>query len=148
MIRKLAHLCLVTDQLEPMREFYTQQLGLSVQFIFHHDDGGTFGYYLSCGDTTFIEIFDRAGKAKQWGDGGPLRAGNQINHFCFEVTGLKDLHTVLIARGVKIGDITTGMDGSLQAWTSDPDGNAIEFMDYTHASWQLQAPPLKITQVK
>jgi len=149
MIRKLAHLCLVTDQLEPMREFYTQKLGLSVQFVFHHTDGGTFGYYLCCGDTTFIEIFDRAGKTKQWGhDGGPLRAGNQMNHLCFEVTGLKELHTMLIARGVKIGEIMTGMDSSLQAWTGDPDGNAIEFMEYTHASWQLQPPAMNVTPLK
>ncbi len=139
MIRKLAHLCLVTDRLDVMVDFYTKLLGLKVQFIFRHDDKGIFGYYLACGDSTFIEIFDRAGKAKQWGhDDGPLRGGNQMNHLCFEVTGLRDLRTTLLTGGVKLGEVREGMDHSLQAWTSDPDGNAIEMMEYTHASWQLQ----------
>ena len=30
MLRKLAHLCLITDQLDAMLDFYTRQLGLSV----------------------------------------------------------------------------------------------------------------------
>jgi len=142
MIRKLAHLCLVTDRLQPMVEFYTQKLGFKIQFIFRNNDNDIFGYYLHTGDSTFIEIFDRLGKHKQWGKGDPepLKGGNQMNHLCFEVTGLKEFRTELISRGVKIGDISSGMDHSLQAWTGDPDGNAIEFMEYTHASWQLNPP--------
>jgi len=31
-----------------------------------------------------------------------------------------------------------GMDGSRQAWINDPDSNAIELMEYTHDSLQLQ----------
>ncbi len=139
MIRKLAHLCLVTDQLEVMKSFYVEQLGLTVQFTFRNNDEELFGYYLASGDTTFVEIFDRVLMRKQWGGGdAPLAAGNKIAHFCFEVTALKDLKTTLESRGVKIGEIRTGMDHSLQAWTNDPDGNAIEFMEYTHVSWQLR----------
>lgn len=141
MIRKLAHLCLVTDRLDVMLRFYTEQLGLTIQFIFRNKDDEIFGYYLACGDSTFIEIFDRVGKAKQWGGGdAPLRGGNQMNHLCFEVTGLRELKATLESRGVKIGNVISGMDQSLQAWTGDPDGNAIELMEYTHASWQLQPP--------
>lgn len=142
MIRKLAHLCLVTEQMETLVRFYTEQLGLSVQFLFRHDDGGVFGYYLGAGDTTFIEIFDNAGRAKQWGGGKPqpMAKGNYMQHMCFEVTGLRDLKTLLESRGMKITDIRTGMDQSMQAWTNDPDGNAIELIEYTHASWELRAP--------
>lgn len=141
MIRKLAHLCLVTDQLEALKKFYTEQLGLKVAFVFTNAEKQTFGYYLACGDTTFIEIFDRILKQKQWGGPlDPLKGGNQMNHLCFEVTGLKELREQLLSRGVKIGEVHSGMDHSLQAWTGDPDGNAIEFMEYTHASWQLQPP--------
>jgi lactoylglutathione lyase len=139
MIRKLAHLCLVTDRLDTQLDFYTRQLGLNVKFTFRNADGETFGHYLACGDTTFIEIFDRVLKQKQWGGPlTPLQGGNQMNHLCFEVTGLRELRKQLIARGVKIGEVKTGMDHSLQAWTGDPDGNAIEFMEYTNASWQLK----------
>ena len=141
MIRKLAHLCLVTDQLEALKAFYTEKLNLKIQFVFTNADQQTFGYYLACGDSTFIEIFDRVLKQKQWGGPlDPLRGGNQMNHLCFEITGLKEFRQQLLDHGVKIGDIHQGMDYSLQAWASDPDGNAIEFMEYTFASWQLQPP--------
>jgi len=141
MIRKLAHLCLVTDQLEALKTFYTEKLNLTVQFVFTNADKQTFGYYLACGDSTFIEIFDRTLKQKQWGGPlDPLRGGNQMNHLCFEITGLKEFRQMLLDRGVKIGEIHQGMDYSLQAWANDPDGNAIEFMEYTFASWQLKPP--------
>jgi len=142
MIRKLAHLCLVTDQLQPMLEFYTNKIGFKIQFIFRNKENEIFGYYLNCGDSTFLEIFDRIGKHKQWGKGEvePLTGGIKMNHMCFEVTGLKEFRDGLESRGVKIGQVHSGMDHSLQAWTGDPDGNAIEFMEYTHASWQLNPP--------
>ena len=58
-------------------------------------------------------------------------------HFCFEVTDLTEFRRALLDRGVTVKDITLGMDGSRQAWLSDPDGNAIELMEYTAASMQL-----------
>ena len=41
------------------------------------------------------------------------------------------------ARGVSVGELREGLDGPLQAWLSDPDGNRIELMEYTHRSAQL-----------
>jgi lactoylglutathione lyase len=141
MIRRLAHLCFVTEKLQPMVDFYTESLGLTLKFHFEHADGGVFGAYIDCGDDTFLEIFDNAGRSKQWGGGktpAPLTRGNQYAHFCLEVTGLADLKAKLESRGVKIGDIKRGMDHSLQAWLADPDGNQIELMEYTAQSLQIQ----------
>ena len=59
MIRKLAHLCLVSDQLDVMLDFYTQKLGFEIKFNFRTPKGQLFGAYLATGDTTFVEIFDR-----------------------------------------------------------------------------------------
>lgn len=139
MIRRLAHLCFVTDQMPAMVEFYTKVLGLPVKFSFQNSDGETFGAYIECGDSSFIEIFDRVLKRKQWGGPDePLVAGNRYGHFCLEVTGLKELKAALEARGAIVGEMRTGMDGSLQAWTKDPDGNAVELMEYTARSKQIQ----------
>lgn len=139
MIRRLAHLCLHTNQLDRQIAFYRDQLGLPVKFPFINADGQLFGVYLDSGDSSFIEIFDQELAAKQWGgDLRPLHEGNRYNHFCLEVTGLADLRSTLLERGVKIGEIKTGLDLSLQAWLSDPDGNRVELMEYTHRSWQLQ----------
>ena len=140
MIRRLAHLCFVTDDLDRMVDFYSKTIGLPVKFSFKNAGGEIFGHYLECGDSTFVEIFDRVLKHKQWG--GELeelkKSGGHYNHFCMEVTGLPDFKAKLEARGLKLTDIKTGMDHSLQSWTSDPDGNPIEFMEYTSRSLQLQ----------
>jgi catechol 2,3-dioxygenase-like lactoylglutathione lyase family enzyme len=139
MIRKLGHLCLITDNLERLLEFYHRGIGLPIKFPFRNDEGQIFGYYLECGEMSFIEIFDQKLKCKQWG-GEPvaLAPSTQANHFCLEVMGLKDFCVELEGRGVKIHNFKTGMDHSVQAWTRDPDGNLIEFMEYTPRSWQLR----------
>jgi catechol 2,3-dioxygenase-like lactoylglutathione lyase family enzyme len=139
MIRRLAHLCLVTDNLDAMVEFYSKKLGLPVKFIFKNKAGQIFGYYLDCGDSTFMEIFDRVLKQKQWGGGTePLTPGNRYSHLCLEVTDLKEFRAALIAKGIKMTEIAKGMDQSYQSWTSDPDGNPMELMEYTTRSPQVQ----------
>ena len=123
-----------------MIAFYRDVLGLPIKFGLQHDDGTVFGYYLATGHTTFVEIFDHAGAAKQWGgDGGPLRPnqGTFYNHFCLEVAGLEEFVARLEAKGVTVRPIAVGMDHSKQAWINDPDGNAIELMEYTPRSLQL-----------
>ena len=141
MIRQLAHLCFHTDRMAQMVAFYQEVLGLPVKFTLTGDDGQTLGYYFECGQSTFIEIFDQARAVKQWGGQlNPLAAGNRYQHFCLEVIGLQDFRASLEARGISVSPITVGMDGSRQAWISDPDGNAIELMEYTPRSLQLHRP--------
>lgn len=132
MIKQLAHLCFMSHQLPAMLAFYRDTLGLKVKFALKHDDGTPFGYYLATGQTTFVEIFDRAGAVKQWGgENLPLRPhdGTPYNHFCFEVTGLEAYCTKLSAQGVAVRPIAVGMDHSKQAWIKDPDDNTIELME-------------------
>ncbi len=142
MIRRLAHLCLHTDQLDRLIEFYRDSLGLSVKFRFVAADGAVFGAYVSAGDSTFVEFFDRRLAARQWGGGAepaPLTEGSRYGHFCLEVAGLAEFRLALLARGVEVGELREGLDGSWQAWLSDPDGNRIELMEYTPRSAQLAA---------
>ena len=142
MIRRLAHLCFTTNNLERIIAFYRDGLGLEVKFRFNTADDTLFGAYISAGDTTFIEFFDQELAARQWGNGtgpSPLTSGTRYGHFCFEVTGLPALRETLIARGVEVGPISTGLDDSYQAWLADPDGSRIELMEYTHTSAQIAA---------
>lgn len=139
MIRQLAHVCFFTDQIDAMVAFYRDVLGFPVKFTLATDDAETMGYYFDCGNTTFIEIFDQKLAVKQWGGQvQELKPGSQYKHFCLEVTGLAEVKAMLEARGVEVSPIKTGLDHSLQAWIRDPDGNAIELMEYTHASLQLR----------
>ena len=141
MIRQLAHVCLYTDQMEEMRRFYVEILGLGFHFAMKNPEGKTFGVYLSSGSHTFIEIFDRKGAQDMWGgDDKRIERGTSVKHLCFEVSGLDEYRTHLIAKGLSVTEPREGMECARQAWTADPDGTPIELMEYTFQSWQLRAP--------
>lgn len=138
MIRQLAHLNFVTNDLSGIIDFYVNKLGLKVKFTLNNKAGQPFGYYFECGDATFIEFFDQALAAREWGGQvEDLTAGTRYKHFCLEVTGLDEYCEKLKSRGVPVSAITLGMDNSRQAWIADPDGNSIELMEYGPASLQL-----------
>ena len=138
MIRQLAHLCFFTDNPEGMVHFYQDLLGLPVKFTLKTDDGQILGYYFDCGNSTYIEVFNQARAVRQWGGQiEALKPGSMFRHLCFEVTDLEAYKQDLEARGQSVSAITLGLDHSQQAWIADPDGNAIELMEYTHRSLQL-----------
>ena len=141
MIKQLAHLCFFTNQLDRMIVFYRDVLGCPVKFTMCNNDGFEFGHYFALGERTFIEIFDQAGAIKQWGgDKVPRRpsgSDERYRHFSFEVSGIEGFCARLRAKGVEVTPVKTEMDHSKQAWLKDPDGNAIELMEYTPRSLQL-----------
>ncbi len=138
MIRQLAHLNFVTDNLERIIDFYVNKLGMKVKFTLNNKKDQPFGYYFECGNATFLEFFDQAMAAEYWGGQiASLTTGTQYRHFCLEVTGLDEYCKKLKSRGVEVSDISMGMDNSRQAWIADPDGNAIELMEYSPSSLQL-----------
>ena len=140
MIKQLAHLNFFSDQAAKLLHFYTAQLGLKVKFTLDHEDGTPFGWYVDCGNSTFIEIFDQQGAAKQWKfQAIELKKGSQYRHLCFEVADIEGYRESLEAKGLAVTKITVGMDHSKQCWIKDPDGNDIELMAYTPESYQLRA---------
>ncbi len=147
MIKRLAHLCFKTNRFVEMAAFYRDTMGLPEQFTMDLPDGTVFGRYFALGNQTFLEIFDDAGSSKMWGNGSVVQRQAAptgfYQHFCLEVGsekgGIDALRTALIAKGVDVGPVKTGMDGSRQCWLKDPDGNSIELMEYTPQSKQLKA---------
>lgn len=138
MIRQLAHLNFVTDDLPAIIDFYVNKLGMEVKFTLDNEQGVAFGYYFGCGNSTFLEFFDQALAVQQWGgEVQLLTPGTRYKHFCLEVTGLEEYRQKLLEKGVAVTEISLGMDNSRQAWITDPDGNAIELMEYGPHSLQL-----------
>ena len=138
MIRQLAHNCFFSDNVEKMRYFYGEILGLKVKFTLKNKAGIEFGYYFECGNGTFIELFDKKMANEEWGgDNIPLVQGSHFRHFCLEVIGLEGFKKEIEAKGWDISIISEGKDRSLQAWISDADGNLIELMEYTRFSSQV-----------
>ena len=141
MITRLAHLCLKTDNLGRMTDFYTQVLGLKIKFSFRNAGGQVFGHYFELGSMSFLEIFDIRLSAEQWG--GRVKAlspqaPSTYQHFCLEVKGIEAVVRELSEKGVDVSPVKVGMDNSKQVWIKDPDGNQIEFMEYTETSLQVQ----------
>jgi len=138
MIRQLAHLNFVTNDLSRVIDFYVNKLGMEIKFTLNNKQGQPFGYYFECGNSTFLEFFDQAMAAEVWGgEVAELNIGTRYKHFCLEVTGLDEYCKELKSKGVDVTDIKTGMDNSRQAWIADPDGNSIELMEYGYSSLQL-----------
>jgi lactoylglutathione lyase len=138
MIRQLAHLNFVTNDLSRIIEFYVEKLGMQVKFTLNNKRGEPFGYYFGCGNSTFLEFFDQAMAVEVWGGTvNELNIGTQYKHFCLEITGLDEYCAALRGKGVLVSDISMGIDNSRQAWIADPDGNAIELMEYGPSSLQL-----------
>ena len=139
MIRQLAHLNFVTNDLSKIIDFYVNKLSMKVKFTLDNKEGQPFGYYFECGGTTFIEFFDQKMAAEVWGGNvEELTIGNRYRHFCLEVTGLDEFCAELKSKGVEVSAVSTGLDHARQAWIADPDGNQIELMEYGHSSLQLK----------
>lgn len=138
MIRQLAHLNFVTNDLPKIIDFYVNKLGMKVKFTLDNKEGKPFGYYFACGNSSFLEFFDQGMAAEVWGGKvEELTIANRYRHFCLEVTGLDEFCQELKGKGVEVTEIAIGMDNSRQAWIADPDGNQIELMEYGHSSLQL-----------
>ena len=60
-------------------------------------------------------------------------------HLSFEVDDIYKAREELLAKNVNVtSEIRLGIEKTYQFWVTDPDGNAIEFMQYTEDSYQIR----------
>jgi len=130
MIKALAHVCLLSKDLNRSLDFYCGTLGLKRHFDFLKD-GELHGFCLKAGPGQFIEIH-KADPAAETG-------GQRIHHFCLEVEDMDALRAVLDLHEVAVTPKKTGGDQSWQCWCKDPDGTDVEFQQYTPNSSQVHA---------
>lgn len=133
MIKALAHVCILSRNLEKTRAFYCDVLGLAKGFDFLRD-GKLTGYYLTITPGQFIEVF-------QTGDESPEPPARRILHLCLETDDMDGISKKLRDAGCEVTEKFLGADHSWQIWTKDPDGTAIEFHQYTPQSTQLTGEP-------
>jgi glyoxylase I family protein len=125
MIKQIAHICILTKDLDKTRSFYLDALGLELGFEFERD-GAIFGCYIKVGNNTFIEVFE----------GNPADV-DPILHVAIEVSDMDSLIEQIRDHGYEVTDKKMGSDMSWQAWVTDPNGVKIEFHEYTSDSKQL-----------
>jgi len=127
MIKSLAHLCVISKDLNRSQDFYCGALGLKRHFDFFKE-GELFGFYLQLAPGQFIEIFKAGPKAEIH--------TQRIHHFCLEVDDIDALREKLTRHGVEVTPKKLGCDQTWQCWCKDPDGVDFEFQQYTPGSSQ------------
>ena len=127
-IRQLAHVCVFSHDLAATEAFYTQALGLSKTFDFTKA-GQRVGFYLACGERTFIEVFLHSE--------APFGKTGVVNHLCLEVADLPAAVAELKAMAIAVTEPKYGVDDTWQAWLKDPSGTPVELFQYTAKSAQF-----------
>ncbi len=132
MITDLGHAAFAVHDLEAALAFY-RRLGIEEAFRLHHEDGSVMLVYLHVGGDRFLELFP----------GGPAPDPDRVQsfrHVCLLSDDLRGAVEDLRGQGVTIEkEPKEGLDGNLQAWIRDPDGNAIELMQLVESSPQRRA---------
>ena len=91
--------------------------------------------YLELGNGSFIELFDKEDATTP---NPPNNAYFGYKHFALAVEDIHALREELMKKGVQIDSGPSyGIEGTWQMWTHDPDGNQVEWMQYTDVSMQL-----------
>ncbi len=127
MVVRLAHVCIETNDFGPTEEFY-DYLGIIRQFEFRIKQYELVGVYLSIGETTYIEII----KVKE-----PKSEGN-MRHFALQVEDVDATRSLLLSKGIEVTEKELGIDHTWMVTSHDPNGNFIEFHQYTDKSMQQQ----------
>ena len=82
-----------------------------------------------------MELFDRGSATIPC---EPTGEHLNYSHVALLVEDIHAAHAELVEKGVPIDTPPKlGLEGTWQMWSHDPDGNKIEFMQYTETSWQL-----------
>ena len=129
MLTDLGHAAFAVHDLDASLAFY-RKLGLEEAFRLHHPDGSLMLVYLHVGGDRFLELFPH----------GPEPVADRVHsfrHVCLLTDDLSGLVERVRDQGVAIErEPKEGLDGNLQAWIRDPDGNEIELMQISEASPQ------------
>jgi catechol 2,3-dioxygenase-like lactoylglutathione lyase family enzyme len=137
LIKALSHIAVRVTDMDKSLDFYCRVLGLPEQFRLTRDNGGMWLIYLKVADHQFIELFP--------GAAGPFEKVDTaaLVHICLEVDDIQATYKELTARGlVPHKDPVQGACGAWQFWTNDPDGNPIEFHQFTPESKQIGPPSI------
>ncbi len=133
MITGIGHTAYDCYKFDQTLDFYTRVLGFPQMFELLNDKGELWIVYLRVNDGVFIELFPKSGE--------PLsERSRSYSHLCLEVDDIEATVAEVTGRGATLDvQIQRGKDGNRQAWTRDPEGNRIEFMEMAPDSMQRQA---------
>jgi len=121
----VANIGLKTDDLKGAEDFYGNELGLQDAFSLLKPAGGLLSVYFKVNDHQYIEVYPDLKNSTE----------DRLDHIAFETTDVQKLRDYMASRGVIVPDkLKTQLDGSLSIEVNDPDGHAVEFVQYVQGS--------------
>lgn len=132
MMKGLTHVAVRVTDINRSIGFYLKIPGITEHFTLRAEDGNVILVYLKIVDRQFIELFPGAS-----GDYvPPVNAG--FVHLCLEVDDIHDMYQAVKDNGLSPSpEPFIAIDNTWQFWLTDPDGNPIEFHQFTPESMQL-----------
>jgi len=135
-IKQLAHASFKVSNMAAAVDFYCNGLGFKDKFELPDEQGRPWIKYLEIRPGQFLELFYDQDESPKATHGYDL---NGYLHLSLEVPDIEATKRELQAKGLPVNSaVKFGPDKSYQLWSADPDGNQIEFMQYTADSFQLK----------
>lgn len=149
---EVMHLSFYTDQMDAMRDFYENKLGLKAKIIMRYDvykdnpqrqawanqakinPTGIAYIFIELAPGQYLELFPKSEGQKEH-EQPDTRLG--YSHFALMVDDIFQAREELVQAGVEIDiEPNKGQSQTWQMWIHDPDGNKFEIMQYTDLSLQ------------
>ncbi|MGH9574281.1 MAG: VOC family protein [Candidatus Acidiferrales bacterium] len=124
----IANITFKVSNLDKARAYYQGVLGLPEAFDIK-TSGKVTSAYFKVNDDEYIEVTPT------------LKPGDLIREarVVFQSSDLKKLHAIYLEQGIKAGNIEQGPDGNPVFRVVDPEGNALDFLQYAPGSQQARA---------
>lgn len=145
-IKELGHVAFKCRDLKKSEAFYRDVLGMERKFALKYGDRPEeerkgidpereWIVYMKVSERLFLELFDPEGATK----GNPPDWDSfNYQHLALIVDDIHKAEKCLLEHGAPVDSAPVlGIDNTWQMWSHDPDGNKIEFMQYTDRSYQL-----------
>lgn len=149
---EVMHLSFYTDQMDKMRDFYENKLGLKAKIIMKYgaykgqvsrgawakraisDPEGIAYIFIELAPGQYLELFNRADDQLEH-EKPDTRLG--YSHYALMVDDIFEAREELVKAGIEIDiEPNKGQSETWQMWIHDPDGNKFEIMQYTALSLQ------------
>jgi len=139
----LDHVGLTVGDLPAMTSWYSSSLGLEVEFEFALDHVEFSGVMLRSPAGFRVELLHRPGNGAGLQAANPVEAAltRGFGHLALDVPVVDDAYDALIASGAsdRMAPRPSPEPGVRMAYVADPEGNLIELLDRTAASFETLA---------
>jgi len=128
MIQTIGHNAMRVTDMKKALEFYCEVLGLERAFAIQDDRGNPWIEYLKICDGAFLELFYGGNKDR---DSAYQSDRIGYHHWCIAVGDISILAQKCFEKGLLPGsEPGLGRDSNQNIWIHDPDGNAVEIVQY------------------